>query len=167
MLYETLRNYDIILGSGSPRRRYLLEEMGLKFRVLVNNSLEEIWPEGLLEKEIPVYLAELKADHILEEVSQDQLLITADTIVWMGGEVINKPVDPEDAFRMLRQLSGNRHEVFTGVCFRIRKQKTFFLCFIPGMVCRTLRIMKSIIILIILNPLIKPGHMESRIGLVI
>jgi len=126
MLFETLRNYDIILGSGSPRRKYLLEEMGLKFRVLVNNSLEETWPEGISKEEIPVYLAELKGKHILEEVGAEQLLITADTIVLMGEEVINKPTGPDDAFRMLRQLSGNKHEVLTGVSFRRGKGRHSF-----------------------------------------
>lgn len=126
MLFESLRNYDIILGSGSPRRKYLLEEMGIKFRILVNNSLEETWPEGLSEKEIPVYLADLKGKHILDQVTPEQLLITADTIVCMGGEIINKPADREDAFRMLRQLSGRKHEVLTGVCFRSGNRKHSF-----------------------------------------
>jgi septum formation protein len=118
MLYETLRKYDIVLGSASPRRRYLMEEMGLKFRVMVNSSLEESWPAGLLKEEIPVYLARLKAGHIMETVPENTLLITADTIVWMDGKVINKPDDPPDAFSMLRKLSGRMHEVLTGVCLR-------------------------------------------------
>ena len=126
MLYKTLRNYDIILGSASPRRKYLLEEMGLNFRVLVNNSLEETWPEGISEEEIPVFLAELKGRHILEEVGEEQLLITADTIVLIGGKVINKPSGPDDAFRMLRQLSGNKHEVLTGVSIRQGKRRHSF-----------------------------------------
>ena len=118
MLYETLMKYDIILGSASPRRKYLMEEMGLSFRVMVNSSLEERWPGGLSKEEIPIYLAGIKADHIMEEGPAGTLLITADTIVWMGGKVINKPDSPEDAFKMLQQLSGNMHEVITGVCFR-------------------------------------------------
>ena len=91
MLYDTLRQFDIVLGSGSPRRKYLLEEMGLEFRVMVNNFLEENWPGGLSKEEIPVYLAELKASHIMEIVPENTLLITADTIVWMENKVINKP----------------------------------------------------------------------------
>jgi septum formation protein len=118
MLYEKLSEFDVVLGSGSPRRRYLLEEMGLKFRVMVDTSLDETWPEGLAKEKIPVYLAELKAVHIMEEVPEKTLLITADTIVWMDGEVINKPVDAGDARRMLRKLSGDMHEVLTGVCLR-------------------------------------------------
>jgi len=118
MLYQELGNFEIILGSGSPRRRYLLEAMGLNFKVLVNESLDESWPEGLSKQEIPVYLAELKGRHILDIVRSDQLLITADTIVWMEGDVINKPDGRDDAFRMLKKLSGNKHEVLTGVCFQ-------------------------------------------------
>lgn len=118
MLYETLQRYDIVLGSASPRRKYLLEEMGLRFRVMVNSSIEESWPGDLSKEEIPVYLARLKAGHILETVPENTLLITADTIVWMENEVINKPDGREDAIRMLKMLSGNMHEVLTGVCLR-------------------------------------------------
>lgn len=126
MLYETLRKYDIVLGSGSPRRKYLLEEMGLNFRVMVNSFLEENWPGGLSKEEIPVYLAELKGKHIMETVPENTLLITADTIVWMGDEVINKPLDREDAFKMLRRLSGDMHEVLTGVSLRTGERKHSF-----------------------------------------
>ncbi len=126
MLYEALRKYDIILGSGSPRRKYLLEEMGLEFRVMVNNSLEETWPEGLAKDMIPVYLAGLKAEHIMEAVPENTLLITADTIVWMEGEVINKPADRSEAFEMLNRLSGSMHEVLTGVCFRMSSRTHSF-----------------------------------------
>jgi septum formation protein len=126
MLYQKLMEYDIILGSGSPRRKYLLEELGLSFQVRVNSELDESWPDGLGKEEIPVFLAEMKSDHILEEVGEEQLLITADTIVWMDGEVINKPADPKDAFRMLRRLSGTMHEVLTGVCLRTGRRKHSF-----------------------------------------
>ncbi|MFC2098846.1 Maf family nucleotide pyrophosphatase [Bacteroidota bacterium] len=126
MLYEKLKQYDIILGSGSPRRKYLLDEMGLSFRVMVNSALEEKWPGGLSKEEIPIYLAELKGKHILDTIPDNTLLITADTIVWMDGEVINKPVEREDAFKMLRQLSGNMHEVLTGVSLRVTGRKHSF-----------------------------------------
>ena len=126
MLYEALRKFDIILGSGSPRRKYLLEEMGLEFRVMVNNFLEETWPDGLSKEGIPVYLAELKAGHIMGTVPENTLLITADTIVWMDGEVINKPADREEAINMLGRLSGNMHEVLTGVCLRTAARKHSF-----------------------------------------
>jgi septum formation protein len=126
MLYETLRKFDIVLGSASPRRKYLMEELGLKFRVMVNASVEENWPEELTKEEIPVYLAGIKADHIMGKVPENTLLITADTIVWMGGRVINKPDGPEDAIEMLQHLSGNMHEVLTGVCLRTAERKHSF-----------------------------------------
>lgn len=119
MLYEKLRKLDIILGSASPRRKFLLNEMGLTFRVMASSTLEEKWPEGMDKEEIPVFLAEIKAEHLLGNVPADSLLITADTIVWMGGQVINKPVDRGDALRMLGELSGQKHEVLTGVCLRM------------------------------------------------
>ena len=105
MLYRKLLDLDIVLGSGSPRRKYLLEAMGLEFRVVVNHDLEESWSPGLSKEEIPVYLAGLKADHLVSEVPNEVLLITADTIVWMDGRVINKPADAGEAFEMLRSLS--------------------------------------------------------------
>lgn len=119
MLYRKLKDLDIVLGSASPRRKYLLEEMGLEFRIMVNHDLDERWPAGLPKEKIPVYLAELKAEHLATGVPGQSLLITADTIVWMHGKVINKPADEEEAFRMLNALSGNTHEVLTGVCFRL------------------------------------------------
>ena len=126
MLYRKLRDIDIVLGSGSPRRKYLLEEMGLNFRVMVNSDLEESWPDGLAREEIPVYLAELKARHLIEKIPPGSLLITADTIVWLNGEVINKPLDEADAFRMLKALSGAEHEVLTGVSLsRDKAQHSF------------------------------------------
>ena len=118
MFYEELGKYDIVLGSASPRRKVLLEAMGLKFRIMVNSTLEENWPGGMSRKEIPVYLAGLKASHLMKTVPENTLLITADTIVWMEGEVINKPGGAEEAVEMLRRLSGRMHEVLTGVCLR-------------------------------------------------
>ena len=126
MFYDTLQKLDIVLGSGSPRRKYLLEQMGLGFRVIKNNALEESFPDGLSKEEIPVYLAVMKAKHLTGKVSRESLLITADTIVWMNGRVINKPADREDAVRMLGELSGNMHEVLTGVCFRFSGREHAF-----------------------------------------
>ncbi len=116
MLHEKLKDYHIILGSGSPRRQYLLNELGFDYEVMVINDLAETYPEGLSRQEIPVYLAEKKARTIMEKVPPDTLLITADTIVWLEGRVINKPKDRADAVSILKRLSGNMHEVLTGVC---------------------------------------------------
>lgn len=126
MLQEKLKDFRIILGSGSPRRHFLLNELGIEFEILVNENLEETYPEGLSKEEIPVYLAELKSSAIMGDVSKDSLLITADTIVWLDGKVINKPKDRADAVNILKSLSGNKHEVLTGVCLRTAERKHSF-----------------------------------------
>ena len=126
MLHDKLKEYHIILGSGSPRRQYLLNELGFDFEVQVNSELEEAYPDGLASTEIPVYLAELKARAIMKYIPPKTLVITADTIVWLDDKVINKPRDRTDAIRMLRKLSGNMHEVLTGVCIRSSKEMRSF-----------------------------------------
>lgn len=118
MFYEKLKRYHIILASGSPRRQDLLREIGLDFEIRINEPPEEKYPSGLSQYEIPVYLAELKARSITENISESVLLITADTIVWINGRVADKPRDREDATRILKELSASMHEVVTGVCFR-------------------------------------------------
>jgi septum formation protein len=115
---EKLNTYDIILASKSPRRQYLMKELGLKFRVVNDLYMEEIYPSVLKAEEIPVYIARAKAACYDKIIEQDTLLITADTIVWLENVVIGKPVDLEDAVVMLQKLSGNMHEVFTGVCIK-------------------------------------------------
>jgi len=126
MLHERLKDFHIILGSGSPRRHYLLNELGIEYEIRVNKKLDETYPAGLSRQEIPVYLAELKSGAILKEVPQHTLLITADTIVWLDGKVINKPKDRADAVSILKRLSGNMHEVLTGVCLRTEDRKHSF-----------------------------------------
>jgi septum formation protein len=115
---EKLNAYDIILASKSPRRQHLLSEIGLKFRVVNHLEMDEVYPSVLRAEEIPIYLARAKAAFYSSMITEDTLLITADTIVWLENEVIGKPVDAEDAVNMLMRLSGNMHEVFTGVCIR-------------------------------------------------
>jgi septum formation protein len=135
MLHDLLKNYHIILGSGSPRRRYLLEGLDIEFEIRVNHDLAETYPEGLSRQQIPVYLAQLKSRSIMETVPEDTLLITADTIVWLEGRVVNKPRDRAEAVGMLRKLSGNTHEVLTGVCIRTAgRLRTFHA---SSMVCFT------------------------------
>ena len=118
-------NYKIILASKSPRRRQLLEGLDIPFEVIIH-EVDEIFPEGLPMKEIPVYLAKLKAEPFSEELSHDALVITADTIVWIEGTVLGKPNDYEHAAAMLRQLSGRKHIVVTGVCLTSREKQVTF-----------------------------------------
>lgn len=118
--------YNIILGSGSPRRQELLKGLGFTFSVNPSNA-DESFPDSLKGYEIPVYLSKKKADSYQTELKENELLITADTIVWCEETVLNKPVDFTDGKRMLQMLSGKMHEVFTGVCLKnVNKQITFF-----------------------------------------
>ena len=89
-------------------------------------DIAEDFPPGLGMTEVPVYLAELKANAFRPQLKDNQLVITADTIVWLEGEVMNKPVDYADGFRMLRNLSGKKHQVITGVCLLSKEKKVSF-----------------------------------------
>jgi septum formation protein len=123
---KKLNAYDIILASRSPRRQHLLTEIGLKFRVVNHLEMEEIYPAVLRGEEIPVYLAQAKAAFYESLIDHNTMLITADTIVWLENEVIGKPSGTEDAVEMLMKLSGNMHEVFTGVCIKTLMQEILF-----------------------------------------
>ena len=103
----------IILASNSPRRKELLAGLGFDFEVRTLQGLDESYPEGLSMEEIPQYISRKKA--AAYELKEDEMLITADTIVYLDGEVLGKPVDEEDAKQMLRKLSGKTHQVVTGV----------------------------------------------------
>lgn len=125
MFLENLKKYELILASQSPRRQQLLSDLGLQFSVQSMNVAEE-FPEHLGMVEVPVYLAELKASAFLPQLREDQLVITADTIVWLEGRVMNKPADYDDAFSMLAHLSGRKHQVITGVCLLSTEKKISF-----------------------------------------
>ena len=106
---------DIILASGSPRRRELLEMLGLEFEVRPARGGEHP-PEHAGPEEIVLALAGDKAAEVAEHCAPENVIIAADTIVWLEGELLGKPRSEEDAARMLRELSGRSHEVWTGVC---------------------------------------------------
>ncbi|NEM98789.1 Maf family nucleotide pyrophosphatase [Pontibacter burrus] len=114
----------LLLASNSPRRKELLAGLGLSFEVFVK-EVHEDFPAELKREEIATYLASHKADQY-KDALQDQLLITADTIVCLGDKVLNKPTDATEAYQMLRSLSGTSHQVITGVCILSREQKTIF-----------------------------------------
>jgi len=126
MLLENLQKYDLILASKSPRRQQLLADLGLKFSVQ-SMDIPENFPEALGMTEVPVYLAELKAEAFRPLLKENQLVITADTIVWLDGKVLNKPADYAEGFQMLTDLSGKKHQVVTGVCLlSIEKKISFY-----------------------------------------
>lgn len=108
-------DYNYILASKSPRRNELLKSLGIDF-IVKTKEVDEVYPDSLAKEEIPVYLAKLKARAFLNEISDNDLVITADTIVWLNGKVLGKPKDKTEAIWMLNELSGNQHQVITGVC---------------------------------------------------
>ncbi|MCX6312362.1 MAG: Maf family nucleotide pyrophosphatase [Bacteroidetes bacterium] len=125
MYPEHLNQFRFILASKSPRRQYLLRELGIDFE-LETKEVDESFPEHLERDEIPLFLSRKKADAFERELDENTIVITADTIVWINGHVLNKPQDAEDAKVMLMELSGNKHEVYTGVCLKSSKKEISF-----------------------------------------
>lgn len=115
-MLDNLEKYKVILASGSPRRRELMAGLGVNYVVRILPDVDESYPDTLQGEEIPLYIAKEKADAYIPMMQPDELIITADTIVWLDGKVLGKPQDREDALQMLRTMSGRTHEVFTGVC---------------------------------------------------
>ena len=120
MLNDKLKNYNIILGSGSPRRQQFLKELNLKFTVKPID-VEEVYPKYLHGNEITGYLAQLKADAFEDELNDNDILITADTLVRFSGKILGKPKDATEAKIMLKELSGEHHEVITSICIKTTK----------------------------------------------
>ena len=115
---------NLILASNSPRRKELLKLAGIPYRNLVRET-EEIFPKDLHLQEVPVYLAKKKSQ-AYSDLRQDNVILTADTIVILQNEIIGKPENLENAKQLLRKLSGKKHEVITGVCITHKdKQITF------------------------------------------
>lgn len=125
-MLPNLRKYKIVLGSNSPRRRELLAGLDFDFEVQAIPDIDESYPEGLGAEEIPLYIARKKAEAYADRMSDDELLITADTIVWTFKQVLGKPTDREDAIAMLQTLSGHVHEVVTGVCMTTKEKTVSF-----------------------------------------
>lgn len=114
-MLDNLRNYDIILASNSPRRKELLQRLGLPFKVRTLFGVDESFPENLRGEDIALYIARKKSEAYKSSMSSNELLITADTIVCLDGVVMGKPYGAENAKTILRQLSGRVHQVITGV----------------------------------------------------
>ena len=106
---------NIILGSGSPRRKSLLKEMGYSFQVLISNSDESYDPK-MNVYEVAPYLARVKADSLLNQMSPNDLLICCDTVVIQNGAILGKPKDQMEAEKTLQQLSNTSHEVMSAIC---------------------------------------------------
>ena len=118
--------YKLILASNSPRRKELLAGLGIPFEVRVLQDIDEHYPENLPVNEVARYIAKEKADAYRRIVAADELIITADTVVIVGDEILGKPVDEADAVRMLKLLSGRTHQVTTGVCLLTAEKERCF-----------------------------------------
>lgn len=116
MLNEKLKNYNIILASGSPRRQEFFKTLGLNFKIRLKPIAEE-YPPRLTHFEISDYLAQLKALPFKDELKENDILITSDTIVWHNNKALGKPRNETDAFQIIKSLSNATHEVVTSVCF--------------------------------------------------
>ena len=120
-------NTEIILGSASPRRSQLLKELGLPFKVVVK-EVDETPPEQFRKEDVVMFLARKKALAFRDELKENQLIITADTLVALDNHILGKPVDVQDAIRMLQMLSGKKHQVITGVCLLTSLKSEAFFC---------------------------------------
>jgi septum formation protein len=127
MLKEKLNKINIILASGSPRRQQFFKEMDLHYTIRLK-EIEEIYPEYLKGAEITNFLAELKASAFENELEENDVLVTSDTIVWLNGKALGKPRDYDDAFKMLQQLANQTHEVITSVCLKSIDKTEVFYC---------------------------------------
>lgn len=116
----------LLLASQSPRRRELLKILDRPFQTVVLKDIKEDYPTDLQLEKVPEYLSKLKAAAYVSQLKDDDILITADTVVILNGEIIGKPYDLEDAKRMLHKLSGNTHKVITGVTLTSKKKSVTF-----------------------------------------
>ena len=116
MLSEKLKNYHLILASGSPRRQQFFRDLGLDFEIRLKPVIED-YPDRLTHFEISDYLSQLKSLPFTDELQSNDILITSDTIVWHDKKALGKPSSKQDAFNMLQSMSNKTHEVITSVCF--------------------------------------------------
>lgn len=121
-----ITDYRIVLASNSPRRKELLAGLGLDFEVRVLSGIDETYPSSLPTADIAEYISKKKAAAYQTTMADDELIITADTVVILGNQVMGKPKDADDACHMLRELSGHTHHVITGVTLTtLDKQVSF------------------------------------------
>ncbi len=125
MLNEKFKNHKIILASGSPRRQQFLKELDIDFEIRLK-EIEEIYPNHLQAEEITDFLAKLKANTFENELKDNEILITSDTIVWLKNQALGKPNDASHALKMLTEMSGKTHEVITSVCIKTNQKEIVF-----------------------------------------
>lgn len=116
--YQKIEKFKITLGSQSPRRRELLSGLDIDFTIEPNKDESESFTDDMVQEEVPEFLARHKSDTFHRELIDNEILITADTLVFCNGEIIGKPSDRNDAYNIIKRLSGNTHRVITGVALR-------------------------------------------------
>lgn len=126
LLHDKLKHYRLILASGSPRRKQLLADCGLEFECAPQFECDERYPDSLPAEEVPVYLSQLKSRACPLALAERDILLTADTVVIVGGVILGKPADETEAREMLRMLSGRTHKVVTGVTLRSAERTLSF-----------------------------------------
>ena len=125
MSLAAFKKYKLVLASKSPRRQELLRSLGVAFEVRTK-EIEEIFPDTLQREEVARYLAQLKANAFTEELAPGELIITSDTTVCLGDQILNKPQDRNEAISMLQSLSGKSHQVITAVCLKTLEKAVVF-----------------------------------------
>ena len=125
-MLDNIRKYTVILASKSPRRRELMQMLRVPFKTVVISGIEEKYPDTLPVSQVPGYLSELKADAYIERMGDDEMIITADTVVVSEGRILGKPRDDREALEMLMMLSGKTHDVVTGVTIATREKRVSF-----------------------------------------
>lgn len=128
-MLANLEKYKIILGSNSPRRQELMAGLDIDFEVRIITDIDESYPAVLKEEDVPAYIARKKAEAYKSSMADDELLITADTVVWTFEEILGKPKDRDGAISMLQKLSDHVHEVITGVCIISKDRQIDFSVF--------------------------------------
>lgn len=125
MLKDLLQHKHIILGSKSPRRKELLEGLAIPFETRTK-EVDESFPNDIEQNKVAKFLAEKKCSAFVNELKENDIIITSDTIVLCDGEILGKPKDEQNAFEMLTKLSGTSHQVITGVCIKSAKKTVLF-----------------------------------------
>ncbi|MDA9325157.1 Maf family nucleotide pyrophosphatase [Flavobacteriales bacterium] len=124
-MLNNFNQYNFILGSNSPRRSEILKDMGIDFKIRASN-IDETIPKGIKNKNVPIFLAKEKANFLAKELNENEILITADTIVLMNDKIITKPLNKNEAKNILQKISNNMHEVITGVCITSKSNQHAF-----------------------------------------
>ncbi|MEE1021677.1 MAG: Maf family nucleotide pyrophosphatase [Muribaculaceae bacterium] len=125
-MLENLQKYNILLASKSPRRRELMNQLRVPYKVVTLRNIDESYPDDMAAGDVAQYLSGKKADAYREIIGDDELLITADTTVVLGDKVYGKPENRDDALRMLHELSGKVHQVVSGVTIATKYKRTSF-----------------------------------------